>query len=185
MADLKSDQYEVRSAAQNELVKRGEPAVEPLMKFIREENGLAMREAIDAGYATVQDKEGESNQHMREARQHDDNLKRAMYVLTKIGKPAVVPLLASLKDESATARRYKALVIESLGEIGDQRATGPILVAMKQYSGFSYGIYHMDEYAAKALEKLSGQHFRTVKEWEDWWAENKPKEQTPTTQAPK
>ncbi len=182
-ADLKSDNYEVRDVARDELAKRGEPAVRPLLKFIGEENVLAFREALQIA---AMDKPSESGQHKSEARRHDENLTRALFVLTRIGKPAVEPLLALLKDESGLARRYKALVIESLGEIGDQRAVGPIITEMRAYSELSSDlIYKVTEYSAQALYKLTGRAFGTdVKQWEAWWAQNKAKKEAPKTEAP-
>jgi len=48
--------------------------------------------------------------------------------LVKIGHPAVLPLIAMLKDENGVARLAAAQV---LGEIGDARAVQPILMALK------------------------------------------------------
>jgi HEAT repeat protein len=49
-------------------------------------------------------------------------------VLTDIGKPAVNPLVAALKDNHPLVRRHAA---EALGEIKDPRAVEPLIAALK------------------------------------------------------
>ncbi|MFQ6078745.1 MAG: HEAT repeat domain-containing protein [Thermodesulfobacteriota bacterium] len=52
----------------------------------------------------------------------------AARALVRIGKPAVEPLIAALKDEDSYIRGYAA---EALGEIGDPRAVEPLIAALE------------------------------------------------------
>lgn len=175
ITDLSADELEVRRAAREELVKVGLPAVQPLLAFIARENGEAMYSAVEAGVAAINNPT-QAGQQMQKARRHDENLAQAFQVLSRIGKPSVESLLTNLKEGDPGALRYKALVIESLGDIGDKRAIRPIITAMRQYGRVGGLINATGEHAAKALQKLTGQRFGTdIKEWEDWWAVTKPK----------
>lgn len=60
---------------------------------------------------------------------HTDSLgKQPVDVLISIGKPAVEPLIAALRDNHPLVRRHAA---EALGEIKDPRAVEPLIAALK------------------------------------------------------
>jgi HEAT repeat protein len=71
----------------------------------------------------------------------------AFDALVKIGKPAVGPLIACLKDEESHVRYYAAA---ALGQIGDKEAFEPLIACLKEKSSF------VREAAVRALIKIDG-----------------------------
>lgn len=77
---------------------------------------------------------------------HTDSLGRQpVDILTSIGKPAVKPLIAALKDNNPLVRRHAA---EALGEIKDPRAVEPLIAALKDTDSL------IRRHAVKALGKI-------------------------------
>ena len=65
--------------------------------------------------------------------------------LVEMGQPAVAPLIQSLTDGDASVRK---MVVDTLGQIGDRRAIGPIILRMKEDD--DYGVRF------KAVSVLAG-----------------------------
>ncbi len=77
---------------------------------------------------------------------HTDSLGRQpVDIVTSIGKPAVKPLIAALKDNHPLVRRQAA---EALGRIKDSRAVEPLVSALKDEDATVRG------YAAEALGEI-------------------------------
>ena len=77
---------------------------------------------------------------------HTDSLARQpVEILTSIGKPAVKPLIAALKDNHPLVRRHAA---EALGEIKDPRAVEPLVAALKDTDSL------IRRHAVEALGKI-------------------------------
>jgi hypothetical protein len=74
----------------------------------------------------------------------------AAKALVKIGKPAVKPLIETLKDKDNPVRRA---VIEALGEIGDKKAIKPLIEALKDNDRY------VRRSAAKVLKKVTKKDF--------------------------
>jgi len=82
-----------------------------------------------------------------------DNTERSHYLiakkewdeLTRLGEPAVEPLIQALKDESWEVRWGAA---RALGEIGDARAVEPLIQALKDK------YWNVNKKAEKALGKI-------------------------------
>ena len=82
---------------------------------------------------------------------------RAADALVKIGKRAVEPLIAALKDENIHVRSNAVYV---LGEIKDQRAVEPLIAALKDEN------IHVRARAADALRKIDQRALpRLLRHW--------------------
>ena len=111
------------------LVKIGQPAVEPLINWLKDEITcyFARKVLIDIGEPAVEPLISCLKGIDREVRLH------AAKALGKIGDSrAVEALLACLKDEDFVLRRYTA---KALGRIGDSRAVEPLLACLKDKNG--------------------------------------------------
>jgi HEAT repeat protein len=108
--------------------------------------------------------------------------KKAEDGLVKIGKPAVKPLIAALKGDSATRtvgvgllgttkgaavtmlkgdESIRAYAARALGRIGDEGAIDPLIEALKDEDA--------QKPAAEALKKITKQDFGTdAAKWEAW-----------------
>jgi len=75
----------------------------------------------------------------------DSLARQPVEILTSIGKPAVKPLVAALKDNHPLVRRHAA---EALGEIKDPRAVGPLIAALKDTDSL------IRRHAVEALGKI-------------------------------
>ena len=98
----------------------------------------------------------------------------AAKTLVKIGKPAVEPLIAVLKDKNELFARQTAA--KALGKIGDSRAVEPLVAILKDIK--DKGKYSLDLFvqaeAAEALKKITGQDFGgDYEKWSTWWQEQK------------
>jgi len=89
----------------------------------------------------------------------------AALALGKIGKPAVEPLIAALKDKDSRVRYSAAW---ALGKIGDKRAVEPLIAALKDKDST------VRRDAAWALTKITGKDFgEDQAKWQEWWEQNK------------
>lgn len=87
--------------------------------------------------------------------------------LSKIGKPAVVPLIVKMKDKDCGARSGSA---RALGLIGDNSAIEPLIEVLKDEEPF------VRKKAAEALREITGQDFgQDNGKWRKWWEYNKNK----------
>ena len=86
--------------------------------------------------------------------------------LGKIGRPAVEPLIAALKDRNSDVRRYAAW---ALGEIGDARVVVPLIGALKDEDPW------VREEATGALWLITEPYFgeEDPEKWSKWWEQNK------------
>lgn len=114
--------YLTVTAEWDEVVKIGEPAIEPLIQALKDEDYDGRWKAAEA-----LDKLGWKPSSEVD-RCYYLIAKRELKELVKIGKPAVESLIQSLKDRKESVRGEAA---EALGEIGDERAVGPLIHALK------------------------------------------------------
>ncbi len=126
-----------REAAKT-LAKIGKPAVKPLITAVFDEfSGVSEENAIEAlklmNDPSIVDtfilamKKGISPVAHQRYLTPDDIRQKAMRVLKHMGKPAVEPLIAELKNEDWHIREYAASL---LGKIKDPRAVEPLLAAL-------------------------------------------------------
>jgi HEAT repeat protein len=124
--------------------------------------------------------------------------KREWDKLIKLGKPAVEPLIAALKNRDDYVRRYATVAlgkigdtraiepliaalkdededvregaVESLGEIRDARAVVPLIAALKDNDE------DVQYAAAKVLKEITGEDFgKDYEAWSKWWEKNREK----------
>jgi HEAT repeat protein len=125
------DYNHVRNEAVGALVKIGQPAVEPLIAYLKCDAGRASHEADRALVAIGTPSVEPLIVCLRES---DATLRsRAAEALGNIGnhtgdKRAVEPLIACLNDRELTVRHRAAV---ALGAIGDKRAVEPLLAHFK------------------------------------------------------
>ncbi|MEM2145755.1 MAG: HEAT repeat domain-containing protein, partial [Candidatus Jordarchaeaceae archaeon] len=152
MESLKNKLWDIRQAAANALIKIGEPAVEPLIRALRDDDHTRItliwvlgqigdKRATEPLIETLKD----DDWHIREAaaialgnikderavqpliqtlKDEDDNVwVEAVTALEEIGEPAVEPLIQALKDQNKNLRWGAA---RALGKIRDRRAVQPL-----------------------------------------------------------
>jgi HEAT repeat protein len=117
--------YYIRIAAAEILAKIGNTSAESLIASLKDNCALNQSMA-----AKALGKIGDANAVESFIAVYKDSFVSgsATETLVKIGKPAVEPLIAALKDEDIFVRRRAA---EILGKIGDTRAVEPLIVALK------------------------------------------------------
>jgi HEAT repeat protein len=85
--------------------------------------------------------------------------------LAEFGSQALEELLIALKEPPS----YKAIIgiAQTLSRIGDKKAIGPLITALR-YEG--HNSYEVTKQVAFALEKLSGNDYgNDPVRWEEWW----------------
>ena len=124
---LTDQEWEVESAATNALVEIGEPAVEPLIKILQDENeNVFLQMKVTAVLAGIKDER--AVQPMIKALKEKPELQADLgYNLGLMGEPAVEPLITALGDGDPNVRVRAA---EALGRIGGERAIGPLTTAL-------------------------------------------------------
>jgi len=158
-----------RDSAIESLVEIGEPAVEPLIQALKDEDSF-VREGAAEALGKIGDKRAveplihalndEDWQVRWEAAEALDELgyepkndtEKAYYLiarknwdeLVKMGEPAVEPLIQALKDEDIFVREA---AVEALGKIGDKRAVEPLIHVL------DYARVRQDK-VVTALEKI-------------------------------
>ena len=121
------------------LRKMGEPAVEPLIKALGDEDSSVRS---SAAYALG----GVGYSYIGELGVWDEDSGSYVWV-PKIGEPAVEPLIKALGDEDSSVREWAAW---ALGRIGDTRATEPLREVLNDEDS------DVREKAEKALPRLTG-----------------------------
>jgi ankyrin repeat protein len=131
---------EVRGAAFDRLVAIGPAAVEPLLRLVKE----ALLE-YEKGFT------------------HDafDRSHGGRSALVRIGKPAVLLLIATLRDRHHAVREMAA---SALGEIADSAAVEPLFVAVADEAE------SVRREAAGALRRITKQDLGQDRaKWQEWW----------------
>jgi HEAT repeat protein len=158
-------EFLVRSTATQALGKIGKPAVEALIEGLEsKDESVRMYAAMALGRI----KDVRAVAPLIEALKIKTRLGgvegSASTALTKIGEPAVEPLITALKDNDDNVR---VLAIISLGNIGDKRAVEPIVNALKDDNK------RVRNFAAKALKKVGGekadQYLKDYKKQNPWY----------------
>lgn len=142
---LKSGDGNLRGDAVGALGKIGEPAVWPLIEALEYEYidershvlGLVANNSweIEANFLALMDLQKRESSFRGEV----------IRALMKIGEPAVWPLTKTLKNQE---RDVRCCVADTLGNIGDERAVGPLTEALRDEDDF------VRESVKKALEKI-------------------------------
>ncbi len=167
LKDLTSNDPEVLTNTALKLAEIGEPAVQPVVAFIRAENNQAMALYAKSLEAVRQNAEPQIAQgFLRQGKEHDKNVQTALVAVGGIGAPAVPPLLELFRSES----RLRLVIAGALGRIGDRRAIEPLIATMIDE--------HTKEALRKeigdALEKITGRGFgEDAEKWRVWWADKK------------
>ena len=124
----KSTSSRERERAEKALKNIGKPAVEPLIKELKDKDrnvrscavtvlgNIGDPRAVEPLIQALQDKDSDVQRNAREA-------------LEKIGKLAVEPLIQALKHENSKVIRWSAAW--ALGYIGDPRAIEPLIQALE------------------------------------------------------
>ena len=115
-------QFHVEEAVEA-LVKIGEPAVIPLISVLEDENSRNRAYAAEI-LGKIKDARAIEPLIKQLNNQMNGVDEVAVEALVNIGKPAVTPLIAALKDKN---KRIRAYVAETLGKIKDVRAVEPLL----------------------------------------------------------
>jgi HEAT repeat protein len=122
---LENGSVAVQSNAITELVEIGSPSVEPLITALKRGNQNSRRNAADA-LGRIKDRR--AVEPLIAAFADRAAQSNAVQALTKIGEPAVVSLVAALKDADRFVRWNAADV---LGRIKDTRAVEPLIASFK------------------------------------------------------
>ena len=162
--DLRSYNTDIRSKAAEELTKIGEPTIESVVRFIKEENAIAIS-AYDECLVAVSENQPEKAQNLKQqAEIHDNIILFAFTILWDIGSPAVPSLLDLLNNEV----RLRRTTLKILGNIGDKRSLEPIINLLNDQDDK----VRLD--AVAALQKISGYNFGEDKaRWKKWLEKNK------------
>ena len=168
---LRNEDSGVQWGAAEALVKIGKPAVEPLINVLRnEDSGVQWRAAEALGEigdtlainplinvlrnnnSYVQESAAEALDKL--GWKPKDDIEKAIYFIAKkrwdecveLDKPAVEPLIVTLKENKHRAIRKKSA--EALGKIGDTRAIKPLINALMDKQS------DVQRFAAEALGKI-------------------------------
>jgi HEAT repeat protein len=142
---LKDEDSDVRYEAAEALGTMGEPAVESLIKALKDRDSVVRKEAT-ASLNKLGWKPG-------------DDTERVLYLIAKrdwkelarTGELAVTRLIPALEDEDSKVRGGAA---EALGKIGDVRAAGPLVRALKDEKARPSRRPMVQEAMKDALEKI-------------------------------
>jgi len=124
---LPDEEWEIEKAATDALIEIGEPAVEPLIVILRDENeDIFLQTKVIAVLAGIKDER--AILPMIQALKEKPELQADLgYCLGLMGEPAVEPLIKALEDDNPNVRVRAA---EALGILGDERAIGPLTDAL-------------------------------------------------------
>ncbi|HHT9120077.1 MAG TPA: HEAT repeat domain-containing protein [Candidatus Hypogeohydataceae bacterium YC41] len=165
IATLKNtDVYVRREAAETLGKSKDSRAVEPLVATLKDkdEDWAVRRKAAEA---LGKIKDSRAVEPLIDAFRDERVEREATFSLAEIGKPAVEPLIATLKDGDSHVRQNAA---EALGRIKDTSAVEPLIAALKQD--------YLRASAAWALWMITGEDFgEDSKKWQEWWEKNKVK----------
>jgi HEAT repeat protein len=182
----------------DEIVKIGEPAVEPLIYLLKNHRNPPIR--WNAAKVLGMLKDPRAVEPLIGA--FDDNSSlinlTAVKMLSEMGKPAVEPLINALKNKKRPIRDYSSMTLGhmkdpdvvkrlitvmkdddayarggaayALGKIGDISAVEPIIAMLKDENEY------VVKRAAGALKDITKKDFGTDQaKWQEWWKENKAK----------
>jgi len=142
---LADEQWEVQKAARDALVNIGEPAVEPLVKVMNDQNkSYTPRENAILALGEIGEPAVEPLIQMLDSK----FACMAAYSLRVIGEPAVEPLIRALEDDNPQVRARAA---EALSGIKDERAVEPLTKALND----EYELVRT--FAKMGLEKIENQ----------------------------
>ena len=120
---LRDSEWNVREAAQGSLAQIGSPAVEPLIKALRE---YQVRTFVIEILGKIKD-ERVLDPLMAQLR-NEEFKDAATKALVEVGLPAVERLMAVINDKDKNVRKHAVI---ALGEIGIPEAVGPLIEATK------------------------------------------------------
>jgi HEAT repeat protein len=159
---LKDKEQSVREAAAKNLINIGAPAIEPLIKFLRD--NIVCGKADDAievlvkiGAPTVEPLIAilkDEHEYMRQS---------ASTMLGRIGdNRAVEPLIAALEDEDATVCLSAANALDKLGWRADESECGARYWTAKYLYAQGTGSENVRQTAADALTRIKWQPDKSI-----------------------
>ncbi|AKB78972.1 putative lyase [Methanosarcina horonobensis HB-1 = JCM 15518] len=150
---LTDEEWEVEKAATDALIAIGEPAVEPLIEILQNENEDIFLQ-MKAVQVLAGIKDERAIQPMIQALKENPELDADLgYHLGLMGEPAVEPLIGVLGDNDPKVRARAA---EALGRIGDKRAIGPLTETLNDEDE------RVRLFAKMGLEKIEAQKKNTL-----------------------
>lgn len=162
--DLRSYNTDIRTKAAEELIKIGEPAIEAVVKFIKEENAITISAYDECLVAVSKNQLDKAKGLQHQGELHDNIIMFAFTILWDIGTPSVPSLLDFLMNEP----RFRGTVLNILSNIKDSRSIEPIINMLNDKDE------KIRKEAVTTLQKISGQKFGEDKaKWKKWWAINK------------
>lgn len=158
---------ELREAALDRLVEIGPLAVEPLIRLVKDASVEYQKRLVESCSPAAA---GAVNRLLQDAPvkylrvSGQDAFERqsgGQRALTRIGKPALPPLIAALKDEHHAIREMAA---SALAEIADSEAVEPLIASLADESE------PVREEAVAALQRITQQEFgENPAKWQEWW----------------
>jgi HEAT repeat protein len=175
---LKDEDIKVRKSVAEALGNMGEPAVEPLIQTLEDKDSEVRKKAVKAlgklgdaravGPLLQALHDSKSEVRKKAAKALDklgwkpgDDSERVHYLLAKkkwaelviLGESAVKPLIQALEDTDSEVRKGAA---ETLGKIGDVKAVGPLVHALKYEITLPSSRPIVQKAMRDALAKLEG-----------------------------
>ena len=146
---LEDEQLKVQKAAQDALSNIGEPALDPLIAYINDQNkSIHSREQAILALGGIGEPVVESLiQLLAESATGFDGF--AASALNDIGKPAVEPLIRTLEDDNPYVRAHAASI---LGGMRDERAIEPLTEALNDEDE------RVRTFAKTSLERIANQN---------------------------
>lgn len=127
------------------LAKLGQPAVEPLIEALKEEDSWVRPKAAAEALGNIRDAKAVETLIEALNDKNKNVRKGATRALGKIGQPAVEPLIEVLNDKNKDVREGAT---RALGNIGDTKAVEPLIKALEEGDSF------VRQQAAEALGKI-------------------------------
>jgi len=170
--DLGSEDWETREKASEELIKIGEPAIEPLVAVTKEgaDPEVVWRAQIilkELGYTTDETIAEKVQAILDGIKENDWTVKETIGIeIVRLG-PRVIGTLKSFLDNPDY--RIRQVVVELLGKIPDKQIVQVLINALDDKDKY------VAASAAKELRRISGQTFTSFEKdkWQAWWDANK------------
>lgn len=170
--DLGSEDWETREKASEELIKIGEPAIEPLLAVAKEaaDPEVVWRAQIilkELGYTTDETIAEKVQAILDGIKENDWTVKETIGIeIVRLG-PRVIGTLKSFLDNPDY--RIRQVVVELLGKIPDKQIVQVLINALDDKDKY------VAASAAKELRRISGQTFTSFEKdkWQAWWDANK------------
>jgi hypothetical protein len=170
--DLGSEDWETREKASEELIKIGEPAIEPLVAVTKEgaDPEVVWRAQIilkELGYTTDETIAEKVQAILNGIKENDWTVKETIGIeIVRLG-PRVIGTLKSFLDNPDY--RIRQVVVELLGKIPDKQIVQVLINALDDKDKY------VTASAAKELRRISGQTFTSFEKdkWQAWWDANK------------